>query len=281
MARAIWSGSLSFGLVNVPVRVMAATVDRDIHFHQVDQKSGDRLRHRRVSERTGREVPSERVANGYEVSSGHWVVLSNEELGAAEPERSHTIDIEDFVKLDEIDPLQFERSYWLTPVDQEGAKRSYALLRTAMERTGRVAVGRFVMRSREHLVAVRPLQGALALHTMLFGDQLVKASAVDGLPVRVKAGDREVAAAEQLIDSLAAKWDPSSYRDRHRDRVRKIIDRKKNGEEITVEEAPEPAAVLDLMAALEQSVAEAKAGRRRSTKTGSRATKAKAKRKSA
>jgi DNA end-binding protein Ku len=264
MARAIWSGSVSFGLVNVPVRVMAATVDKDIHFHQVDEKSGDRLRHRRVSERTGREVPSERIANGFEVSSGHWVVLSSEELGAAEPERTHTIDIEDFVKLDEIDPLQFERSYWLTPTDQEGAKRSYALLRTAMERTGRVAIGRFVMRSRERLVAVRPLQGALALHTMLFGDELVKASKVEGLPVRVKAGDREVAAAVTLIDSLATDWDPSAYRDRHRDRVRKLIDQKAKGEEIVVEASPEPAAVLDLMAALEQSVAEAKAGRGRS-----------------
>lgn len=261
MARAIWSGSVSFGLVNVPVRVMGATVDRDIHFHQVDQKSGDRLRQRRVSERTGREVPSDRVANGFEVSSGHWVVLSREELEAAEPERTHTIDVEDFVKLDEIDPLQFERSYWLTPADQEGAKRSYALLRTAMERTGRVAIGRFVMRSRERLVAVRPLQGALALHTMLFGDELVKASKVEGLPVRVKAGDREVAAAEKLIDSLAADWDPSAYRDRHRDRVRKVIDQKAKGEEIVIEASPEPAAVLDLMAALEQSVAEAKAGR--------------------
>ncbi len=264
MPRAIWSGSVSFGLVNVPVRVMAATVDRDIHFHQVDQKSGDRLRQRRVSERTGREVPSDRVANGYEVSSGRWVVLSNEELAAAEPERTHTIEIEDFVELDEIDPFQFERSYWLTPAGQEGAKRSYALLRVAMERTGRVAIGRFVMRSREHLVAVRPLQGALALHTMLFGDELVKASKVEGLPVRVKAGDREVAAAEKLIDSLVTDWDPSSYRDRHRDRVRKLIDRKSEGEEIVVEEAPEPAAVLDLMAALEQSVADAKASRSKS-----------------
>lgn len=246
---------------------MAATVDRDIHFHQVDEKSGDRLRQRRVSERTGREVPSERVANGYEVSSGHWVVLSNEELGAAEPERTHTIEIEDFVKLDEIDPLQFDRSYWLTPAGQEGAKKSYALLRVAMERTGRVAIGRFVMRSREHLVAVRPLQGALALHTMLFGDELVNASKVEGLPVRVKAGDREVSAAEKLIDSLASEWDPSSYRDRHRARVRKLIDTKSNGKEIVVEEAPEPAAVLDLMAALEQSVADAKAKRGRSSKT--------------
>ena len=169
---------------------------------------------------------------------GHWVVLSNEELGAAEPERTHTIEIEDFVCLDEIDPLQFDRSYWLTPPSQEGAKRSYALLRAAMEKTGRVAVGRFVMRSRERLVAVRPLQGSLALHTMLFGDELVKASQVEGLPVRVKASPKEVAAAVQLIDSLAADWDPSAYRDRHRDRVRKLIDQKAKGEEIIVEPRP-------------------------------------------
>lgn len=260
MARAIWSGSVSFGLVNVPVRLMGATVDKDIHFHQVDEKNGDRIRHKRVSERTGREVDGDRIANGYERSSGSWVIVTSEELSAADPERSHTVDIDAFVPLADIDPLQFDRSYWVVPDDQDGAKKAYALLRTAMEKQDQVAIGRFVLRTREHLVALRPLQGGLALHTLRFVDELVPATKVDGLPVRSKASAKELAAAERLIDSLSTRWDPDAYKDRHRSRVRKIIDRKAKGEEITVEPPPERAEVVDLMAALEASVKAAKAG---------------------
>ena len=263
MARALWSGSVSFGLVNVPVRLMSGTVDKDIHFHQVDEKNGDRIRHKRVSERTGREVDSDRIANGFERSSGSWVIVTSEELSAADPERTHTIDVDAFVPLAEIDPLQFDRAYWVVPEDQEGAKKAYALLRTAMEETDRVAIGRFVLRTRERLVALRPLQGALALHTMRFADELVKASSVEGLPVRTKAPKKELAAAEQLIDSLSTRWDPEAYKDRHRARLRRIIDRKAKGEEIAVEPAPERAEVVDLMAALEESVKAAKACKRR------------------
>ncbi|MET0491087.1 MAG: Ku protein [Acidimicrobiales bacterium] len=263
MARALWSGSVSFGLVNVPVRLMGGTVDKDIHFHQVDEKNGDRIRHKRVSERTGREVDSDRIANGFERSSGSWVIVTSEELSAADPERTHTIDVDAFVPLAEIDPLQFDRAYWVVPENQEGAKKAYALLRTAMEDTDRVAIGRFVLRTRERLVALRPLQGALALHTMRFADELVKASSVEGLPVRTKAPAKELAAAEQLIDSLSTRWDPEAYKDRHRARLRKLLDRKAKGEEITVEPAPERAEVVDLMAALEESVKAAKAGKRR------------------
>ena len=245
MARALWSGSVSFGLVNVPVRLMSGTVDKDIHFHQVDEKNGDR------------------IANGFERSSGSWVIVTSEELSAADPERTHTIDVDAFVPLAEIDPLQFDRAYWVVPEDQEGAKKAYALLRTAMEETDRIAIGRFVLRTRERLVALRPLQGALALHTMRFADELLKASSLEGLPVRTKAPNKELAAAEQLIDSLSTRWDPEAYKDRHRARLRKIIDRKAKGEEIAVEPAPERAEVVDLMAALEESVKAAKAGKRR------------------
>ncbi len=265
MPRALWSGSISFGLVNVPVRLMAATQDKNIHFHQVDERSGARIRHKRVSEKSGREVGNERIANGFQRDNGKWVIVTDEELTAADPDRSHTVDIEAFVDLADIDPLQYDRAYWVVPDDQDGAKRAYALLRQAMERKEQVAVGRFVLRTKEHLVALRPLQGSLVLQTMRFADELVKASTVDGLPVRTKAPKKELAAAEQLIDSLATDWDPAAYKDRHRARVRKIIDRKAKGEEITVVEHEERAEVLDLMKALEDSVADARKSRRKAS----------------
>ena len=274
MPRAIWSGSVSFGLVNVPVRLFNATRDKDVHFHQLDEKSGSRIRYRKVSEKTGREVPEERIVSAYELDDGNYVTLTDEEMDAAEPERTHTIDIEDFVALEEIDPIQVDRTYWLVPEDQQGAKKAYALLREALERSERVGIGRFVLRTKEHLVAIRPLQNALVVHTMRFGDEVVKAASLDGLPVRAKVGDRELSAAEKLIDSLATTFDPKRYRDTHRDRLLKVIERKAEGEEIVVEEAPQKEAeVVDLMAALEESVKNASKSRSRSRKSGSRKTK--------
>jgi DNA end-binding protein Ku len=261
MARSLWSGSVSFGLVNVPVRLFGATKDKAIHFHQVDEKTGARIRQKRVSETTGREVDYDRIANGYERSKGKVVVVSDEELSAADPERSHTIDIEAFVPLAEIDPLHYDKAYWVVPEDQAGAKKAYALLMKAMEKKERVAIGRFVLRTKEHLVALRPLDGALALQTMRFSDEVVKPSAVEGLPVRTKAPTKEMKSAEQLIDALSDDWDPSSYRDRHRARVKKIIEKKAKGQEITTEEPPERAEVVDLMKALEESVAAARKGK--------------------
>ena len=274
MPRAIWSGSVSFGLVNVPVRLFNATSDKDVHFHQLDEKSGSRIRYRKVSEKTGREVPEERIVSAYELDDGNYVTLTDEEMDAAEPERTHTIDIEDFVALEEIDPIQVDRTYWLVPEDQQGAKKAYALLREALERSERVGIGRFVLRTKEHLVAIRSLQNALVVHTMRFGDEVVKASSLDGLPVRSKVGDRELSAAEKLIDSLATTFDPKRYRDTHRDRLLKVIERKAEGEEIVVEEAPQKEAeVVDLMAALEESVKNASKSRSRSRKSGSKKTK--------
>ena len=274
MPRAIWSGSVSFGLVNVPVRLFNATRDKDVHFHQLDEKSGSRIRYRKVSEKTGREVPEERIVSGYELDGGNYVTLTDDELGAAEPERTHTIDIEDFVALEEIDPIQVDRTYWLVPEDQQGAKKAYALLRDALERSERVGIGRFVLRTKEHLVAIRPLQNALVVHTMRFGDEVVKASSLAGLPVRAKVGERELDAAEKLIDSLATTFDPKNYRDTHRDRLLKVIERKAEGEEIVVEEAPQKEAeVVDLMAALEESVKNASKSRSRSRRSGSKKAK--------
>jgi DNA end-binding protein Ku len=270
MPRATWSGSISFGLVNVPVRLVPATVDKAIHFHQVDERTGARIRHKRVSEKTGRQVDNDRIANGYERESGKLVILSDEELAAADPVRSHTIDVEAFVALGEIDPLQFDRGYWITPDDQEGAKRAYVLLRDAMENKERVAIGRFVLRTKEHLVALRPLQGALVLQTMRFADELVKAAKVPGLPVRTKPDKKELTVAEHLVDSLTTDWDPDSFKDRHRAKVRKLIERKAEGEQITVEEPEPEAEVIDLMKALEESVAEARKGAGKGKKRGRR-----------
>lgn len=257
MARAIWSGSISLGLINVPVKLHTAVQDKDVHFHQLEEKSGARIRYKRVSEKTGREVPLERIVKGYELPRGEYVTLTDEELGAVEPERSHTIAIEDFVELAEVDPLHFDTTYWVAPADGQGASKAFALLRSAMESKDRMAIGRFVFRTKEHLVALRPIGSALALHVMHFPDEIVPASEIEGLPVRAKATDREVKMAEKLIDSLTVKWKPGRYRDTHRDQVLDMIEQKAKGEEIVIPETPEPAAeVVDLMEALEASLAE-------------------------
>jgi DNA end-binding protein Ku len=260
MARAIWSGSVSFGLVNVPVKLYTAVKSKDIHFNQLSEKTGARIRYKKVSENTGREVDNDDIVAGYEVSKGTYVTLTDEDFEAVEPERTHTIDIEDFVSLDEIDPLQWNKAYWVAPDKGEGSSRAYALLRDAMEDSGRVAIGRFVLRTKPYLVAIRPVQHALALQTLHFADEVIAAKDVEGLPVRAKASDREVKAARQLIDSLTVDWKPQRYKDDYREKLLDVIDRKSKGKEIVVEETREKAPeVVDLMAALEESI---KAGRR-------------------
>jgi DNA end-binding protein Ku len=275
MAPALWSGSISFGLVNVPVKLYPAIRHKDVHFHQLDEKSGARIRNRRVSETSGREVPSDRIVKGYELDQGTYVPVTDEELEAVEPERTHTIDVEDFVALAEVDPLQYVNTYWVSPAGDRGAPKAYALLRSAMERTDRVAIARFVLRTKEHLVMLRPAENALALHTMLYPDEIVAASDVDGLPVRVKADDRELKMASQLIESLTVKWDPKRYKDTYREKLLDVIKRKAKGEEIVTEPDREKAAeVVDLMAALEASIeASRQRGGKSRSKSRSRARK--------
>lgn len=262
MARAVWSGSISFGLVNVPVKLHTAVREKDVHFHELDARTGARIRHKRVSETSGREVPYERIVHGYEVDGGKYVTLTDEELEAVDPARSHTITVEDFVPLAEVDPLHYVTSYWVAPTDNKGAAKAYALLRDAMESTDRIAIGRFVLRTKEHLVALRPMGSAIALLTMHFPDELVPATATDGLPVRQKASARELEMAKQLVESLSVDWKPSRYRDTHRRQLLSLIRKKEKGEEITIPETAEPAAdVVDLMEALEASLANKKAGK--------------------
>ncbi|MEY2580667.1 MAG: end-binding protein Ku [Ilumatobacteraceae bacterium] len=257
MARSLWTGSISFGLVNVPVKAFSAVRDHDVHFHQLDKKSGARIRYRKVSEETGKEVDSDDIALGYEIKSGKYVTFDEKEMDALRPASTRVIEVSEFVALEEIDPIYYENTYWLVP-DGEGAKKSYGLLVVAMEEEDRVGVGTVVLRDRQHLAAVRPLDGALAMSIMRFADEVVKRSEIEGLPKRIKPDSKALHMAKQLIEGLASKWDPSKYRDTYTETLRKRIAAKNSGKEV-VETKEEPAGrVLDLMAALEASVDAAK-----------------------
>lgn len=257
MARAIWSGAISFGLVTVPVKLYSATSSHRISFNQFEEGTGARIRYQRVSEDSGEEVPYDRIVKGHEVSKGRYVIVTPEELEAIEPGRSRTIDIEQFVDLDAIDPIVWDSTYFLGP-DGETAAKPYALLREAMERTGRVAIGRFVMRTKQYLATIRPLGDVLAIETMHFADEIRSPGEVDALPGGTELSDRELATAEQLIDALTGDWDHAAYRDTYRDRVQELIDKKLAGEEVVLEREEPMAQVTDLMEALRASVAASK-----------------------
>ncbi len=258
MPRPIWSGAISFGLINVPVKVMTATSQKDIRFHQLEAATNSRIRQKRVSSLTGEEISSDKIVKGYEVSPEQYVVVTPEELDALDPAASRTIDIEDFVSIDEVDPLYFEKGYYLVP-DATGAK-AYALLRQAMAAAGRVAIARFVLRTKQYLALIRPYENALVLETLLFGDEVVGVDELSGLPDGdTEVRDRELAMAEQLIETLTVEFDPSKYRDTYRDKLLELIDAKAQGRQISVApDAPEPAPVVDLVAALEASLKAAK-----------------------
>jgi len=270
MARSIWSGSLAFGLVNVPVSLYSATESKDVHFHQFQRDTNKRVRNMRVVEGTDTEVAFEDVVKGYELSKGKYVMLTPEELATADPGRSRTIDIEDFVSLADIDPVSFEKSYYLAPGRSAGADKPYALLLKAMHDAGKVAIARFVMRDKQYLAAIRPLDHVLVLETLYFDDEVRAPKDIPGVPVKVSLSDRELEIADRLIDSLTTEWDPTKYSDTHREKVLALIHRKGKGQEIdTSEPAEETAEVLDLMAALEASLS---GGRKGATTTGSRSS---------
>ena len=253
MPQAIWTGSISFGLVTVPVRLVSATKSQDVRFNQLEAATGSRIRYRRVSEQTGEEVPNDQIVKGYELENGHYVLLDNDELAALKPSANRMIEIEDFVDLSEIDPVYFEQPYYLVP-DKDAAK-AYRLLSRVMEDENKVAVGRFVLRSKEALVAIRPIDGMLCLETMRYADEVLapERELVDSQP---EPSERELEMARQLVDTLAGTFDPEKYHDEYREEVLALIERKAAGEEIVAPAAPEePAKVLDLMAALEASLA--------------------------
>ncbi len=313
MPRAVWTGSISFGLVMIPVRLYPATNPQDVRFHELTA-TGRRVRHQRVVEEAGhversdatvdgfdgsfpegppddwaeaarradvrhdeapetseetmdaeaprpsrRPVPYEDIVKGYEVEPGSYVTVSREELEALRPERSRTVEIEEFVDLPDIDPVYFEKSYWLVPHSDGIAERPYALLARAMERAGKVGIGRIVLRTKEHLAAIRPTQGVLMLETLFYADEVRDPRSL-GWPLGdATMGERETRVAEQLIELLAAEWDPARHVDRYRERVRELLEAKAAGRRLTVREPePETPPILDLMASLKASVEAAK-----------------------
>ena len=260
MARAIWSGSISFGLVNVPVKLYAAVHDEDIHFSQFD-KNGNRIRYKRVSEKTGREIDYEDIVKGYEISKGKWVMVDPKELETFDPKTTKTVDIENFVPIEDIDPIFFEHTYYLAP-DGQAAEKPYRLLLEAMNKSG------LALDLSERLRAIRPLEGVLGLSTMRFADEVVQPDRIDAIPSdKARVTQREVGLAQQIVDALSADWKPDKYHDTYRERVLDFIGKKAKGKEIVVERAEaEEGKVVDLMAALEASLAEARGGTRRRAK---------------
>jgi DNA end-binding protein Ku len=289
MARAIWSGSISFGLLNVPVKLYSAVARRNIALREIRESDSSRIKHRRVAEGTDEEVPYEEIVKAYEITPGQYVPLSKDEMSALAPEKTRAIDVQDFVDLDEIDPIYFDSPYYLGPAD--GAEKAYSLLAKAMEASGKVAVARFVFRNKEHLAAIRTSGGVLTLTTMRFADEVVAASELEEvLPDKApKVAKKEQEMAERLIDSLATDFDPTAYRDEYREQLLGLIERKAEGKEIVApeSEAPKATKAPDLMAALEESIAAVKdkkgpakepaAKKAKAAPKKSKATKAKAK----
>jgi DNA end-binding protein Ku len=280
MPRAIWSGAISFGLVNIPVKLYSAVSRKTVRFHQIDAESGQRIRQQRINPTSGEEVPYEQIVKGYEIGPDRYVMISPDELEALEPQKTRTIDIEDFVDLVDIDPIYYDHPYYLAP--DTGAGKAYQLLLDAMEDAGKVAIARVVIRSKENLVAIRPHDGVLTMETMLFADEVIPPDALDELAAGdgdLKTSSRELEMAKQLIDSLSSDFEPEKYHDEYRERVLELIERKAQGETVVVEAPPEePKKVPDLMSALEASIAAAKspkgdgAGKDKKTTTRSRSS---------
>ena len=263
MPSAIWTGSISFGLVQVPVRLVSATKSRDVSFNQLEEGTGARIRYKKVSDQTGEEVPPDKIKRGYEISKGRYVMIEPDELDVLRPKGSHAIEIEEFVDLDEIDPLYFEQPYYLVP-DAKGVK-PYKLLVEAMVELNKVAIGRIIVRSKERLVAIRPVDGMLCIETMRYADEVLPRTDLVPDDGETELSERELAMARQLVESLAAEsWEPEKYRDEYREQVLDLIDRKAAGQEIVAEPTVEPPAkVLDLVAALEASLEKAQHAKER------------------
>ncbi len=255
MARAIWTGSLSFGLVSIPVGLYSATEDKAIRFHQFQEGTSDRIRNKRVNERTGEEVEYSQIVKGYDIGGGEYVIVTPEELEAVEPGPTRTIEIVDFVDLEAIDPIYYKSTYYLAPQGKD-AQRAYELLRQSMAETKKIGIATFVMRSKQHLVAVRPDDKVLALETMFFHDEVRDPDReIGSLPGELTFKPREIQTAKLLIDSMTAPWDADNYSDTYRERVEELINRKRQGETVVTDgEVRAAAPVVDLMDALQASV---------------------------
>jgi DNA end-binding protein Ku len=261
MPRPTWTGAVSFGLVTVPVKMYTAARSKDIRFHMLHREDGARVRQKRVCEQDGEELAQEDIVKGYEVSPGTYVMIEPEELEALEPTVSTGIEIKQFVDLAEIDPVYFENSYYLAP--DKGAAKPYRLLLNAMKEMNKIAIATVVMRQKQYLTALRPAGNAISMATLYYPDEVVDQGDIDGLPEEdMKFDERELALARQLIDTYAADFEPEQYHDEYRERVQDLIEQKAAGETVTLPEKVEaPARVVDLMAALEASIAAAKGGK--------------------
>jgi DNA end-binding protein Ku len=260
MPRAIWSGSISFGLLNVPVKLYSAVSRKNVSFRELRASDGSRVRHKRVAEADGEEVPYEEIVKGYEVAPDQFITITRDELEELDPKKTRAIEIEDFVDLDEIDPIYFDHPYYLGP--DKGAEKAYRLLVEAMEDSRKVAIARFVLRNRESLAALRPMDGVMTMATMRFADEVVSPGEIvesiedsDGQPAK-----RELDMAKTLIDSLSSDFEADKYRDEYREELLALLERKAKGEEVVsaTTEAPKPTKAPDLMAALEESLAAVK-----------------------
>jgi DNA end-binding protein Ku len=252
-ARSLWNGTITFGLVNVPVKVYTATESKSVHFHQVHLEDGARIEHRRVCPKEDKEVPNDEIVKGYELSNGGFVELTKDEIAAAAGENAKLIDVEHFVAGEDIDPMFYDKTYYLGA--GEKGEDAYRLLRAALEKSGRVAIARWVFHDRERLVAVRPVDGLLHMHTMNFHDEVVAVDDLDLPRPQRNPSEREVEMAGKLVKSLAAKFEPHKYKDTYREAVLELVKRKAKGEEIEPPEEPERDDEQDLAAALEASLA--------------------------
>ncbi len=267
MARAIWSGALNFGLVTVPVELYSATEDHQIHFRQFERGTSDRIRYKRVNERTGKEVEYDDIVKGYELSRDDYVIVEPDELDAIAPGRSKTIDIENFVDLADVDAIYFQKSYWLAPAKAE-FERAYNLLTRAMADTNKAAIATFVMRGKEYLAAVRSSGDALMLNTLHFQSDIRDAAKeIAKLPEQIETKPNELKMAVSLIESMTDEWEPAQYRDTYTERVERLVAEKREGHTVTAESAPDaPTKVVDLFEALSRSVTSR--GRDTSTASG-------------
>ena len=256
MPRAMWTGAISFGMVSVPVKLYSAINRKSVRFHQLSGKTGVRISQKRVDPQSGEEVPYEDIVKGFEIASDRYVVIEPGELEALEPKKTKTIEIEDFVELSQIDPVFYDHPYYLAP--GPGGAKPYRLLLEAMRETGKVAIARVVIRSKENLVAIRPIGEVLGMATMIFSDEVLSPERLDEVTdaEEVKTTKRELEIAEQLVESLAGEFEPDKYRDSYREQVLAMIERKAQGETIAVQPAPEDDAepAPDLMSALKASL---------------------------
>ena len=251
MPKSIWNGTISFGLAHVPIKLYSATESKTVSFHEVHLSDGARLEHKRICSKEGKEVPYKEVVKGFEVAPDEYVVLNKEEVAAAAGGRGKVVEIEDFVPADEIDPVFFEKTYYVGPRDDD---EPYRVLHAALEQTGRAGIGRFSFHNREYLTAVRALDGVLALHTMRFHDEIVSADELDVDAPGKGPSKREVDMAGELVESLHTRFDPKDYKDTYRDAVLALIASKAQGVDIEIAEPEPDADSSDLLAALQASL---------------------------